>query len=43
LHNPADIALAFGQDVDERLAIQAQRHCPPQIRVVEGRLVAVDD
>src|SRR5215469_12168217 len=35
--------LAFGQDVDERLAIQAQRHCSPQIGVVEGWLARVDD
>ena len=43
MHDPADIALAFGQYVDKRLAIEAQRHCPPQIGVVEGRLVPVDD
>jgi hypothetical protein len=36
LHDPTDVALSFGQDVDERLAVQAQRHCMPQIGVVEG-------
>jgi choline dehydrogenase-like flavoprotein len=29
LHDAADIALAFGDDVEERLAVKAQRHCPP--------------
>ena len=39
----ADIALAFADDVDEGLAVEAQRHRPPHLRVVEGRHVAVDD
>ena len=38
----ADIALPFVEDVDKGLAVEAQRHRPPQIGVVEGRLVAVD-
>ena len=38
----ADLALALGQDVDKGLAVERQRHRPPQIGVVERRLVAVD-
>lgn len=43
MHDCADVALAGGDDADERLAVEAQRHRPPQVRVVEGRRVAVDD
>ena len=43
LHNRADVALALCQDVDERLAVERERHCPPQIGIVEGRQIAVDD
>ena len=39
----ADVALALGDDVDEGLAVEAQRHRPPQLGIVEGRLVAVDE
>ena len=38
----ADRSLAFRQDVDERLAVEAQRDRPPQFLVVErrhGRLI----
>src|SRR5215472_9689785 len=40
LHDPADVALALADDVDKRLAVEAQRHRPPHIRIVEGRRVA---
>jgi len=43
LHDPADVALAVAEDVDKRFAVQAQRHCPSHIRVVERRRIAVDD
>ena len=42
LHDAADIALPFGDDVDKGLAVERQRHRPPQIGIVERRLVAVD-
>src|ERR1700738_5273362 len=42
-HGAADITLSFVEDVDERLAVEAQRHGPPDLRVVEGRDLAVDD
>ena len=35
----AEIALPLGDDVDERLAVEAQRHRPPQIGIVERRLM----
>src|SRR5437899_5577432 len=43
LHGPADVALPFGDDVDERRTVQTERHRLSQIRVVEGRHVPVDD
>src|SRR5712671_5602329 len=43
LHRPTDLALACGNDVDERLAVEAERHRPPQIGIVEGRHIPVDD
>ena len=43
LHGAADVALAAGDDLDKRLAVEAQRHCPAQIGIVKGWLVAVDD
>ena len=42
-HDPTNVALAVGNDVDEGLAVEAQCHCPPQIGVVERRLGRVDD
>ena len=38
----ADCALSLGKDVDERLAIETERHRPPQIEAVEWRHSAVD-
>jgi hypothetical protein len=35
--------LFLGDDVDEHLAVDRERHRPPQIGVVEGRLIAVDE
>src|SRR3954469_10054351 len=43
LHRGADLALAFADDVDERLTVERQHYCPPQFGVVEGRDRAVDD
>src|SRR5713101_2655082 len=43
LHGPADVALPFGDDVDERRTVQTERHRLPQIRFVEGRHIPVDD
>ena len=43
LHDPTDIPLSLGDDIDERLAVQAQRHRPTQIAVVEGRFITVDE
>src|SRR6516162_3379977 len=43
LHRAADRALPLADDVDERLAVQGQRHRVPEIRVVEGRHPAVHD
>jgi len=37
LHRPPDFALACGNDVDERLAVETERHRPSQIGIVEGR------
>jgi hypothetical protein len=42
-HGAADIRLALGEDVDERLAVDRQRHGAAHIGIVERRLVAVDD
>ena len=42
-HGGADIVLAFGENVDEGLAVERKRHGLAQIGVVERRLVAVDD
>src|SRR6266478_4048134 len=42
-HDAADIALSLGDDVDEGLAVEAQRHGPAQVRVVKGRRIRVDD
>ena len=39
----ADIVLAFGENVDEGLAVERKRHGLAQIGVVERRLVAIDD
>jgi hypothetical protein len=41
-HRAADIAPALVEDIDERLAVEAQRHRPAQFRVVEGRHRRVD-
>src|SRR6516225_1400300 len=43
LHGPADLALSAADDVDKGLAVQGQSHRPPQVGVVEWRLVAIDD
>ena len=43
MHDPAYVTLSFDEDVDKCLAVEAQRHCAPQIGVVERRLVAVDN
>jgi hypothetical protein len=43
LHRGADLALAFADDLDERLTVERQHYCPPQFGVVEGRDRAVDD
>src|SRR5215813_6619722 len=43
LHDAADVALTFADDVDKRLAVETQRYCPPHLRIVEGRRIAVDD
>ena len=43
LHDPADRALSVGDDVDIRLAVDRQRHRPPQFGIVEGRRFAVDE
>ena len=43
MHDAADIAFAFGDDVEESLAVQAERHRAPQFGVIERRLVAIDD
>ena len=42
-HDAADIALSLLHDVDEGLAVEAQCHRPADLRVVEGRDLAVDD
>src|SRR4029077_16589617 len=42
-HDAPDIALSFGDDVDEGLAVEAQRHRPAQVRVIEGCRIRVDD
>src|SRR5206468_12072187 len=39
----ADIALTVAQNVDERLAVDAESNRTPQFRIVERRLVTVDD
>ena len=39
----AHIGFTFKQNVDERLAVDGQRHRPAQIRVIKRRLVAVHD
>ena len=41
-HRPADIALTLGEDINEAFAIERQRQCAPQIGIVEGRRLAVD-
>jgi hypothetical protein len=43
LHDATDVALSFTNDVDKRLPVQAECHRPPQIGVVKGRDVAIDD
>jgi hypothetical protein len=43
LHRPADVALTLREDVDKGSAVEAQHHRPLDFRIVEGRLVAVDD
>ena len=43
LQDAADLALPLGDDVDKRLAVEAQRHRAPQFGIVEGRRLAVDD
>src|SRR3984893_11296666 len=40
---PADLALPLAEDVDERLAVEGESHSMPQLRVIEGRLIAVDE
>jgi hypothetical protein len=35
-HRRADVAMTFGQYVDDSLAVQAQRHRPANIAVVKG-------
>ena len=42
-HGAADLALPFEQDVDKALAVEGERQRPANIRVVKGRLVAIDD
>src|SRR5262249_24494397 len=43
LHRPADLALARSEDVDERLAIETERHGTSQTGIIEGRSIAIDD
>src|SRR6516225_6114335 len=43
LHHPADLALALGDRVDKGLAVDAQRHCAPELRIVERRLLVIDE
>ena len=43
LHRRALEAFALGNDVEKCLAVESERHRAPQIRIVEGRLLAVDD
>src|SRR5262249_6654466 len=43
LHDTTDVTLTVGEDVNERPTVQAQRHRPPQIGVVKGWFVTVDD
>ena len=42
-HRAADITLSFAKDVDKGFAIQGQRHSAPQIGVVEGWRMAVEE
>src|SRR6202022_788162 len=42
-HDPTDITLSFGDDVDEGLAIKAQRHRPSQFGLIKGPCTRVDD
>src|SRR5215472_9833849 len=41
-HCAADLCLPLTQYVDKRFAVQCQRHRAPEIHIVEGRHVAVD-
>src|SRR6516164_7281409 len=41
--NSPNLAPALGEGVDEGIAVNAQRHRPPQIQVIEWRLVPVDE
>src|SRR6516164_5201974 len=43
LHGSADVAMPFGEDVDKRLAVQAQRQRPPHFGIVERQGIAIDD
>src|SRR5439155_15650125 len=42
LHDPADIALALGENVEKGLPVKAQGHRPSQFSLVERRNIAVD-
>ena len=42
LHRPVYVALALGNDVEKALAVDRQLHRPADVRIVEGRSVAVD-
>ena len=43
LHRRGPETLALGQDIDEGLAVEREAHRPPQLGIVERRLVAIDD
>ena len=42
-HRPADRTIAVADNVDKSLAVERQRHRAAQVRVVERRLVAIDE
>jgi hypothetical protein len=42
LHDAADVSLSRSDDIDKRLAVQTKRHRAPQIALVEGRFIPVD-
>src|SRR5207248_4014649 len=43
LQYAADLALPLCNDINKRLAVDAERHRAPEFRVVEWRLLAIDD